>query len=697
MGGKVAGPEHPSRRNHDQLKAKDLSKRKKLAFRIGSVLLPIAALCLVEICCRIAGFGGYPPVISDVGDDGARHWYSTHRLGTDTFFDAAGSLTGGMRVMHFTTPKPPNTVRIALLGGSAVQGFPQPLPLTNGSFLQAMLEDLWSGNREVEVLNFGATAVASFPVMCFLDDVLEHDVDLVVVMCGNNEFYGAYGVSSLYIAGRTPMGMRVFRWVRSLALIQWLTSLWSRSSVPSGTLMEQMATEQLIDPDDSVRRAAANALRTHLTAMVRRCRARDVPIIVCTVPTNEQGIAPIGPDYEEGLTEDQRQQLSKALAASEELLPSQPAESARLAHEALKLYDKHARAHFVMGRALSNLERKDEALEAYIKARDFDAMPWRATSLARGTVMSAIEEGAILCDMEHTFRATSPSGAIGWELMDDHVHMSLAGQALFAKTILSTLTSISGPLHVDPKDLDQLPDWRSYADRLGHSVYTDYVSATRIRTLFGISFMKSSNLAAFERAENLCQDLLAGMSEIDRRAVERWRDPFLHGAADLPLTFVVGVYRMLDGDYEIAEGLFRTAEATVPKMSLPRLQLIWYILKCRRHLLEEPELEDQRLCREAIHIGEMLNRYGHEGDPEVVRYLGLAYNLMGNHTAAVRCLDEAVRWVSGGGGWEVVAALADSYVQIGRNDAARQLLKLAAQDREMREPARRMLQSLDRR
>ena len=117
-------------------------------FCLVAVLLPPAALLIAEATCRLAGFGGYPPIIIDVGDDGTRHWYSSHRPGTDTFFYRQRSLTGGMRLIHFTTPKPPNTVRIVLLGGSALQGYPHPLPLTNGSFLKAMLQDVWEGERE---------------------------------------------------------------------------------------------------------------------------------------------------------------------------------------------------------------------------------------------------------------------------------------------------------------------------------------------------------------------------------------------------------------------------------------------------------------------------------------------------------------------------------------------------------------------
>jgi hypothetical protein len=53
-----------------------------------------------------------------------------------------------------------------------------------------------------------------------------------------------------------------------------------------------------------------------------------------------------------------------------------------------------------------------------------------------------------------------------------------------------------------------------------------------------------------------------------------------------------------------------------------------------------------------------------------------------------------VRSVSGADGWEVVAALADSYAQAEEMEAARALLILALEDQEMAEPARRLLASL---
>jgi hypothetical protein len=215
-----------------------LSRGKQLVFRLIALVLPLALLGLGELACRLGGYGGYPPLIRRVAEDGDHAWFGTNRAGTNSYFKGRQAQGGGMRELQFRTPKIPGTVRILFLGESAIQGFPQPLPLTNGSFLEAMLHDAWDGARRVEVLNLGATAAASYPGAGILDEALEYEPDLVVLMVGNNEFYGAYGGASLPVFARSPTGMRVLRSFRSLGLSQWLETRVPSSGPMSGALMQ---------------------------------------------------------------------------------------------------------------------------------------------------------------------------------------------------------------------------------------------------------------------------------------------------------------------------------------------------------------------------------------------------------------------------------------------------------------------------
>jgi tetratricopeptide (TPR) repeat protein len=250
-------------------------------------------------------------------------------------------------------------------------------------------------------------------------------------------------------------------------------------------------------------------------------------------------------------------------------------------------------------------------------------------------------------------------------------------------------------LHVDPEAVAKLPSWQYYAERLGRSLYSDYVAATHMQKLFTASFMRAQNDAAFQRVEAKCRELLAGMSALDRKAVERWWDPALHGASDRPLEFVVGAYRMKAGDYPAAARLIRIARRGVPAISSWRLELTWLLLQCHRELHTEPTLEDHQLCQEAIGLGELLNQYSQPGDARVLRYLGLAYNLAGNHSAAISTLEPIAASSAGAEGWEVVAALADSYVRVGNADAARRVLDAASRDPEVGKAALSLLREID--
>ena len=51
--------------------------------------------------------------------------------------------------------------------------------------------------------------------------------------------------------------------------------------------------------------------------------------------------------------------------------------------------------------------------------------------------------------------------------MDDHVHMSLYGQAIVGRALFDGLTRVSS-LGI-PASAAGLPDWESYADRLGRN------------------------------------------------------------------------------------------------------------------------------------------------------------------------------------------------------------------------------------
>ena len=672
------------------------SPKLRWIFRVVAVLLPVIVLPGLEFLARQQGFGGYPPVLVHSGNDGRHNWYSTYRPGVDSFFDTRKSHTGGMRTTSFTTPKPPGTRRIVLLGGSAMQGYPQERALTDGEFLRAMLADCWHGSNQVEVLNLGATAMASFPVANFLEAMLPHEPDLVVVMSGNNEFYGAYGVSSLHSAGTSPAGMRFTRWVRSLGLAQWLSAKLAKpldeKQLAGKPLMQVVVAKNQVAPEDPLRAAAKRCLQANLIRMVRLCRERNVPLILCTLPTNER-LAPVGEDIAPRLPPEELRQFTNLLAEAKATLTNAPSVAVQKAGDALSLNARSARGHFLLAEAKSAAGDNTGALAAYVAARDLDTMPWRATSAANEAVRAAAQTGALLCDMEGAFRAQSPGGIIGWELMDDHVHMSVEGQALFARTLVQAMTNQAGELRVDPSHLAQLPDNEHYARQLGRSACTDYVVASRMRSIFEIPFMTNSNPQAAQRWRARADALANAMTELDRNALEHWKDPELHVSDHRPLTGVVGYYRMMNDDPAGAAELFRVARESVPNVSLWRLQFTWYLVRCERERKGGLDHADISLCREGIEVGRLLERFVGFRDPMGPSFLGMCYHAAGDYRSAIKYLDDPVRYASGKEGADVVYALADSLVQENQRDRAELLLNLARRDPAMKPKAEQWLQA----
>jgi tetratricopeptide (TPR) repeat protein len=579
----------------------------------------------------------------------------------------------------FVDPKPTNTIRVMLVGESAIQGYPQPRHLCSSAFLQLMLQDAWPEHR-VEVINLGTTAIASYPVLGILTEALPYQPDLVVIYTGHNEFFGAYGVASVGRAGSRPWMLGANRWLHSLALVQGLQSATRHeAAAPERTLMEDMMGETFIGAQDWRRRAAANILYHDVDSMIRRCRARGVPVLVCTPPTNERGLAPIGVDKVDDLPAAAQQEITALLSSAESQKSTSSSAAIPALQRILQLDPNHARAHYLLGQSLTSQGRQSEALEQYVAARDLDTMPWRAPSESLEAILRAAEEQkAPICDLVAVFRTNSPGQAIGWELMDDHVHPTLRGQALVAEAIVHSLGQFGGTLQIRSEARARLPDWEQYAQRLGTNVYDEYAVAHNMQMVFSAPFMRRNNPDAYAHFNELATGLERQFAPEIRDVLRQWQETRPFEGSRCPVTAAVAQLLLKQDNYQEALGLYQIAQRAVPQYSSWYLEYTYYALLCRQKLNGQLGMLDKEQARAAIAQGDFLIQHIRSGTDFTPRYTGFLHLLCGEHAEAIPCFVAIQPQQTGVDRLAIDEALFVCYVQTRQFGKAREVLTSGA-------------------
>lgn len=656
-----------------------MSRRKRILFALGAMGLSCVFLAFVELCLRLLGYGGFPPTIVEVGETDGSTLCITDRSGPASYFFANRSKPGSINPFTFRKPKPANTIRVFLAGGSAIKGFPQPMAFAPSAFLEVMLRDVWP-DRNVEVINLGTTAVASFPVLGMVREAIEYEPDLVVVYSGHNEFYGAYGVASLHSAGSRPWAIALNRWARGLALVQGVDRLIGGGPVdqPEKTLMEIVIGEDFLGADDPRRAAAARNLGVHVGAMIDLCRERGIPIIVCTLPSAERNLAPLGTDDLSALSESQRGRLTAALDRAEDVLESNPSAAEDHLRTVLELHPHHARAHYLLGHAQFAMKQFEEASASFQRAIDVDPMPWRAPSASVAAIRQAAidHSGAVLCDVQAAFRAASVGGCIDGALMDDHVHPSLAGEALLARTIVEAMTRLEGTVAVSPSAYASLPPNDEFLKRLGDNPHDRYGVAHTLRVLCDIPFIRRTNPQAFEHFNAICEDYERRFPPEVVEAARAWQKRETHAGAQRPISGMVGRAMIRLQRFTEAAQLYDVAERCVALYSSWNLEYVYFKLVCRQRSIGGALRDRDRMeARAAIERGVFLLEHGRSESGMAERWLGRLHQLLGEWEAAIPFLVAARERVTAMDLVGTDQALVMSLVHVGRLDEARRIIQ----------------------
>jgi lysophospholipase L1-like esterase len=620
-------------RSDDAVPGEPLPAWKRRLFMGITLAIPLVALAAAELGLRLAGWGGYPAFFRIAGQlPSGVSVALVEPAATKPYFFANPTRPGYAEETNFLIPKPADTVRIFIVGESAAKGYPQPRNLSMASFLQALLGDAWP-EKKVEVISLGTTAVASFPLVYLTREAVRYEPDLMVFYVGNNEFFGAYGVASINSFGTLPTwALPWMRALRGLAVVQAVEGVVRGKADENRSLMEQMVGKTVIPADSPLRAAAARNLETHLGRMLDAVRVAGIPAVVCTTASNEAGLAPLG----EGGEAATRFALAKKQAAAGD---------------------------------------RPAARDSFLAARDLDTMPWRPISATEQAIRrAAAERNMVLCDVAEVFRALSAEPATDWDLLDDHVHLSLRGQAEVARAIAASMATLPEEVRVDAAWLDSLPDWKAYAERLGTNAWDDYRVNHTLRVLFGVPFMKRANRAAFDRFETACREAEARMSPEIREEARQWQSFRPHAGGLRPLTGMVARVMLRENKPAEAERLYAIAERQVPDYTSWYLEYLYFKLACRQRIngrLSSAELDE---AGHGIAQGRFLLRRGYSQTGLTERYVGRLHQLRGEWRESIEPLLAARSRLAG---TDLVAcdqALVQAQIETGNVAAARAIV-----------------------
>jgi lysophospholipase L1-like esterase len=407
---------------------------------------------------------------------------------------------------EFAAQRGQETVRIAFLGGSTVQGLPYPPEKTFPSLAAAAIEAEVPG-RKVDVLNLGTGTANSHQLGRIAGQLSSLKPDVVVIEAGHNDagqvgFHKALLQAS--INRRRPL-RRIAEWSATYRLLRGVRERrWGPTSdralfgpvrdsselgveIPQGVPSLSKSVFLIGEPWTNDYQAAAYAAyvmehrrllaRTFeraIRTLVHNAR-RDGAVVVLIKPgANLRNIAPALSFH--SAPEDVSRRVGKHFAALISLsraklrrarvafvaapLPVGDARAMAVCAEVSPLLDEAegissswADLHYMRGLCLLHTE-PDSAAPSFRLARDLS--PTHAPAhRAPSSLLDALDRIAAgarvpLVDLPESLAKASPSGVPGSDLFADAIHLNEAGHAVAAKALAAVLSTLPAVRSISP-------------------------------------------------------------------------------------------------------------------------------------------------------------------------------------------------------------------------------------------------------
>jgi tetratricopeptide (TPR) repeat protein len=390
----------------------ELSSRKKRLFTIGIICLPVLLIVVLELLLVIFRYDGNLKLFISAPKEISQYKMINRNVGRRYFYMQSTLPTPQKDL--FLKKKPENGYRIFVLGGSTTAGFPYGNNIMFSRILNFRLSDAFP-DKTIEVVNLAMTAINSYTLLDFISEILANEPDALLIYAGHNEFYGALGVSSMESFGRNRgvvkaylrlERLRIFLLVRNCAgqVRRWLGKTLKAESLanPTATLMERIVVDQAIPFGTPLYESGKQQFTENLREILQRAKAAGIPVITSELICN--------------------------------IRDQQPFESVQVAGLPT------AASVFQFARKLDKRHQYEEAKEAYYRAKDLDALRFRAAEEFNQIIHKVSAEfGVLVVPLKSIFENASPHRLIGDNLIIDHLHPNINGYFLMADAFFNTM------------------------------------------------------------------------------------------------------------------------------------------------------------------------------------------------------------------------------------------------------------------
>lgn len=422
---------------------------KKFFFFIITLLIPLLFFVIIESFLRLFNYADDLKLVQTVEENGIKYYQLNPAIGKKYFSKTPKSIIPQLYPQVFEFKKSANTIRIFLLGGSTMAGFPYELNARINSLLQDRLS-IYYPDKKFEVINTGLSAINSFSVLDFVEELVDYEPDLFIFYMGHNEFYGAFGVGSMENIGKQPAVIRAYLTAKKLKLfvllrrtIQKISRLIQHKSdvPPSRTLMAIMAEKKAIPFHSSDYLLTEKYFQENLEKIISFVKKKNCPLLVSTLVSNLKDQPPFVSIFSDTLSSTTKIKWDSLFFRAVQFYDTGDASRAKNLLDQIGTIDSiPAKLHFYSGKCWLALNDSIRAKSCFEKARDLDALRFRAPGEFNSIIKKQCEKYNIpVIQLEHIFCNFSKYNIIGNELIAEHLHPNFTGFFLMAKSFAQSV------------------------------------------------------------------------------------------------------------------------------------------------------------------------------------------------------------------------------------------------------------------